>query len=220
MTLNRKRLPEQIAELLRTAIVAGQYRPGQRLLEAELSQSLGVSRGPLREAFMLLLAEGLLVGEPWQGVSVVELGERDLQEIFSLRRALEGLAVEMVAEHHDGDAIRELRSIVAEMKKPSVRRDYAKLMVLDLEFHATLCRLSGHSRLTDAWNRLRQQLVPFFLKAEPLFDDREIFERHSELIDEIESGDVRRAVDCIRSQIDDGWERLRTTLVGGEPMKT
>lgn len=218
MALNRKRLPEQIADLLRGAIIKGEYRPGQRLLEAELSQRLGVSRGPLREAFMLLLADGLLVGEPWQGVSVVELEERDLWEIFSLRKVLEGLAVEMIAENHDEATLRELRSIVERMNEPEARRDYVQLMFLDLEFHATVCRRSGHTRLADAWNRLKQQLVPFFLSAEPLFDAQEIFERHNELIDEIASGHVPRAVSCIRSQIDDGWKRLQSSRVGGEPM--
>src|SRR5690349_11978372 len=89
-------LHKEIATAIRNAILKGELRPGERLIEGELAERLGVSRAPLREALKQLIAEGLLVNVSRRGTTVIELTEKDIREIFSLRMALESLAVELI----------------------------------------------------------------------------------------------------------------------------
>ena len=94
----RKSLGEDVAERLRTAILHGELSPGQRLREEELGARLQVSRGPVRDAFTLLEREGLVRPARNRGVSVVELTRNDLEEIFTLRSALEPLATSLAIQ--------------------------------------------------------------------------------------------------------------------------
>src|SRR5450755_4185891 len=98
---NRKSLGEDVAERLRDAILHGELSPGQRLREEELSARIQVSRGPVRDAFILLEQEGLVRSSRNRGVSVVELTRTDLQEIYTLRSVLEPLAISLAIEQGD-----------------------------------------------------------------------------------------------------------------------
>lgn len=212
MEIAKTLLQDQIAAALRQAIISGEMKPGERVVEADLAAQLGVSRAPLREAIKQLVAEGLLTNEPWKGASVVKLGQKDLWEIFSLRRALEGLAVEILTEARDPKHLKQLSAIVDEMRRAVAQRDLVALVDLDMGIHQTLCELSGHSRLYEVWMRMNRQLRIFFATAERLYEDWEIIERHERLLEAIASGDRARAVAEISEHVQNGAHRLQQIL--------
>src|SRR5471030_423386 len=110
----RLALPEAVAERLRTLITEGELAPGARLNERALSERLGVSRTPLREAFRMLAADGLLVQLPNRGAQVVSLSADDVRHAFEMMATLEGLSGELaVARLTEGDLV-ELRALQTE----------------------------------------------------------------------------------------------------------
>ncbi len=151
-------LRAQIAERLRAAILAGDIAPGAPLVETALSERFDVSRGPLREALRQLIEEGLVVTVPYTGTHVASLSVEDVQEIYSLRTALETFAFEQVWDRRD-DRFR------AELK----RRNNALITTIDdgddrasigaeLVFHSLVYEASGHRLLQRAWAGLRGRL--------------------------------------------------------------
>src|SRR5918993_1901760 len=98
---------DYVLEHLRNCVIQGRYAPGQRLIEADLTRDLRVSRGPLREAFRRLSAEGLLESVPHRGAVVRRLTLREMKELFQIRVQLESLAAQLAAEAIANPAIRE-----------------------------------------------------------------------------------------------------------------
>ena len=111
----RLTLPEAAAERLRALIIEGELAPGARLNERELSERLGVSRTPLREAFRMLAADGLLVQLPNRGAQVVALSPDDVRHAFEVMASLEGLSGELAAARLTDRDLTDLRALQAEM---------------------------------------------------------------------------------------------------------
>ena len=144
-------LRHEVTDSLRKAIASGLLEPGQRLMEVDLAQELGVSRLPVREAIRNLEHEGLLVSIPHRGTFVVEVTESDIREMFSLREALEALAARLVAERANQEEVQSLQRLVDAMGVASGRRNYADLFAIDTTFHTQLCSMTGHMRLLKHW---------------------------------------------------------------------
>lgn len=199
--ISRNLIPDEASAVIRGAIAAGDLQPGERLIEATLAEKLGISRAALREALRDLTAEGLLVTKPHHGTFVVELTETDVAEIYSLREVLETLAVELLVDRVSAAELALMRDVVRRMRKAVRDRDQKVIVGLDMEFHETLCKVSGHSRLHQTWSRMAGQLLTFFAKADPLYDDEAFVDRHLQLIDSIASADRAEAVATIREHI-------------------
>jgi DNA-binding GntR family transcriptional regulator len=208
---SRKSLGEDVAERLRTAILHGELSPGQRLREEELGAVLQVSRGPVRDAFMLLEREGLVRPARNRGVSVVELTRNDLEEIFTLRSALEVLAISLAIQRGDASDRAEMDQALAEMKSAFSRRiterDAAQL---DVQFHDTVYRAAHHQRLSSAWEQIRLPTYWFMLSRNVASPDwREATIRgHTELVRVIKAGDEGVAAEAIREHISFAYQRI------------
>jgi DNA-binding GntR family transcriptional regulator len=98
-------LPEKIAQALADRIIAGEYQPGERLIEGTLAKALNVSHGPIRDALRLLQNSGLVTIAPYRGACVTELSEREIREIYQVRAALVGLRARWFAEDPQRDAL-------------------------------------------------------------------------------------------------------------------
>ena len=190
-------LADNVVERLRRAILHGDFEPGERLREEQLAAALEVSRGPIREAFAQLEREGLVQRRRHRGVVVSRLSERDLAEVYSLRVALEALAIRWAARNATTDDHERMERAVAAIGRsisPDVSvRDAAQV---DLEFHDLVYEAAHHQRLQRAWLDLRPQVFLFFLSrdyvATPEF--REVMVRtHSELVELIRARDEKRA---------------------------
>jgi len=177
---------DEVAEAIRKAIASGRLRPGQRLIESKISEEFGVSRAPLREAFCQLESEGLVISRPRRGTYVRELSHSDAWEIYSLRAALEGLAVSLVASSADSDTIEGLRSYIRTMKACAAEDDVARLAEIDFQLHEHLCRSAGHKRLLEAWLAMIGQIRAFVSVADMSYlSPKEVVRRHEAVVDAI-----------------------------------
>jgi GntR family transcriptional regulator of gluconate operon len=204
-----KSLAEDAADLIREQILAGGFSQGEHLVEARIAEQLNVSRGPVREAFKLLRAEGLLEEEPRRGTFVVSLSPADVREIYGLRAAIEGRAARLMAGAEDGEARRELRSLYETLAAAIREGDAASVFRRDLEFHDGLCRLSGNARLHEVFGRY----VPM-LRALLRLDERvytsfdEVALEHLPLVEAIEAGDAERAAAIAEEHCDHAGELI------------
>lgn len=185
---------EAIVQRLRALIVSGDVRPGDRLVEERLTDMFGVSRPPLREALRILQRDGLVQSLPRRGYIVAPITPEDVREIYSLRFALERLAIELGVPVQDRSRLEPMRAALAEMKVAADLGDDNAVLAANSRFHMGLVALPGHGRLTTAYEGLRLQLelcMAYNLKfRERLYGDRQdVHPRHARLLESIEHGD-------------------------------
>jgi DNA-binding GntR family transcriptional regulator len=202
-------LAEDAADMLREQILAGGYRQGEHLVEARIAEQLNVSRGPVREAFKLLRAEGLLEEEPRRGTFVVSLTPDDVREIYGLRAAIEGRAARLLANMREPHIIVELRTLLARIEQAVAEDDAAAVFQHDLEFHDGLCRLSGNARLHEVFTRYVPMLRALLRLDERIYPSLgEVARQHLPLVESIERGDPGRAAALAEGHCDQAAELI------------
>lgn len=197
-------LAEDAADVLRTQILAGGLPRGAHLVEARIARQFNVSRGPVREAFKLLRAEGLVEEEPRRGTFVVTLSSVDVREIYDLRAALEGRAARAIARQRDPDAMAELRGTLDAIAAAAASGDVRAVARFDLEFHESLCRLSGNRRLHQVFQRHVPALQTLIKLDEYLYRSLpEIAAQHEPILAAIRAGDAERAAAACEAHSDE-----------------
>jgi DNA-binding GntR family transcriptional regulator len=141
----------QVYRALRSAIVTLQVQPGQALSETEIAQRFGVSRQPVREAFIKLAEAGLVEVRPQRGTFVVPITARDVLNARFIREAVEVAVVGVLAERATPAVIAELRRRIAEQREAARGDDWPAFLVSDEAFHRTLAESAGHA---SAWRTL------------------------------------------------------------------
>jgi DNA-binding GntR family transcriptional regulator len=154
----RLTLPEAAAERLRTLIIEGDLAPGARLNERELSERLGVSRTPLREAFRMLAADGLVMQLPNRGAQVVALSPDDVRHAFEVMASLEGLSGELAATRVTDSDLVELRALQAEMEKAHGRHDLPTYYRVNRTIHERINVIAGNPVLIQTFRTLNTRL--------------------------------------------------------------
>lgn len=152
--LGRERAPEQVTSRLREAITSGALRPGDRLLQAELAEQLGVSRMPVREALRRLEAEGLVELQPYRGALVANLSSVELQEIYEIRATLETLALRLGVPSMDATALEKMEATLHRM---DTETDSLVWLALNTEFHTHLYKSAGRRLLLEHIESLRNK---------------------------------------------------------------
>lgn len=155
--VDRRTLQEQAHVALRERILAGDLPPGTRILEAEESARLGVSRGTLREALRQLEEQGLLVRDPRRVVSVRKLNAKEITDLYSVRGALEVLAVRLICDLPPAKrmhAVSELRAHAEQLAQATAVQSAGDQVAADLSFHDKLCLLSENTILLSQWRGL------------------------------------------------------------------
>ena len=187
-------LREAALAAIRQAILCGDLKPGQRLMESDIAEQMGMSRAPVREALRQLETEGLLVSEPHRGTFVAELSSTDLWEIYTLRAAIESLAVRIVTEKASAETLAQLQQAVADMAQAAREGNLVRLAALDMSFHEMLCRASGHSRLLDVWLSMTVQIRTFIDLTHTLcLPADELVCLHTEVVEHIQNGRAEEA---------------------------
>ena len=186
----RQALPEAAAERLRTLIIEGDLAPGARLNERELSERLGVSRTPLREAFRMLAADGLLVQLPNRGAQVVALSPNDVRHAFEVMASLEGLSGELAAQRVTDADIAVLRAMQTEMEAAHARRDLPVYYRVNREIHDRINAIAGNPILTHTFRTLNARLhaLRFRSNLVPAKWDQAVAE-HRDMIDALAARD-------------------------------
>lgn len=154
----RELLAERIAGSLRAAIIDGRLQPGTRLTETDLAQRLGVSRVPLREAFRVLEAEGIVSIQPHRGVTISPLSRKEMLELFEVREMIETKAAELLAVHRDPAVMRALQAMGDEMRVAVEAGDLDAYYRLAAAFHDALVAGSGNGILGRLHAQIRLQL--------------------------------------------------------------
>lgn len=156
-----KPLREVVSEALRNAIQEGILQPGERLMEIQLAEELGVSRTPIREAIRKLEQEGFVVMIPRRGTYVANISLKDISQVYEIRSALEELAAGLAAERITEDEIELLERMVVEIGDHIESGDMDKIVAADVEFHDVLYKASRNLRLAEIVNNLRDQILRF-----------------------------------------------------------
>jgi GntR family transcriptional regulator of gluconate operon len=203
----RRSLAEDAADRVRREILTGGFRQGERLVEARIAQELGISRGPLREAFKLLRAEGLLKEEPNRGTFVVRLSGTDVRDIFELREALETMAVRLVVDRRRTSELRDLRRLLSRLEDAASKGDVQAVSRADLALHEAICRLSGNAHLHAAFTRDFPTMLALIHIDDQLYPSLEAMAReHAPILDAIEQGDADLAVKYLQAHIREASE--------------
>ena len=158
---NYKPLRELVFESLHEAIISGQLSPGERMMEIQLAEEMGVSRTPIREAIRKLELEGLVLMIPRKGAYVAGLSMKDIADVFEIRRALEGLAAELAAERITDEELEELERYLVKIAEEIEAQDLDKVVAIDTDFHTLIYNASRNQRLTQIISNLREQIQRF-----------------------------------------------------------
>lgn len=216
----KRTLAEDIADRMREAIIRGQFAPGQRLREEQLATSLEVSRGPVREALILLEHEHLVVVRRNRGAIVAHLTEQDLEEVYSLRIAIERLAARWAAARATDDDLDHVQEMLEEFKSalegPVGEHDAAEL---DVRFHDAIYRAAHHRRLYAAWSSLRPQVRVFLLRRNIANPDWRplMVSGHQVILDTLKARDAAAAEDAIASHVSAAYDRIRAEFEEKRP---
>ena len=151
-------LRDVVFNTLRQAILRGELQPGERLMEIQLAQRLGVSRTPVREAIRKLELEGLVLMIPRRGAEVAEITRQDLEDVLEVRAALEELAVKDACEHITDEQLQDLKKAANEFKRSLEGTDLVACAEADIHFHEIIYAATNNKRLVQMLNNLREHM--------------------------------------------------------------
>lgn len=158
---NYKPLRELVFESLREAIIQGRLKPGERLMEMQLADEMGVSRTPVREAIRKLELEGFVVMIPRKGAYVAGISVKDIVDIFEVRAALEALAAGLAAERITDEELEDLERTLVQISEVSDRKDLNAIVETDTNFHELIYRACRNERLVQIITHLKEQIQRF-----------------------------------------------------------
>ena len=181
--------PSLVAARIRAGIFDRTFPPDGQLNEVELARDLGISRGPVREAFQRLIHEGLLRAERNRGVFVVALDLDSMRDVYFVRDVIEQAAALRLAERHDQVALGDLEKIVGSMKG-ALTGEWSELVAIDLEFHRTLVTAAGSERLLRMFEPIYAETRLLLSYLEIHYEDRaDLHDEHRGILEAISSGD-------------------------------
>ncbi len=208
---HKRNLAGDIVNRLRDAIYNGQLAPNERLREEVLASVLGLSRGPVREALAQLEREGLVIRQPNRSATVARLSLDDVEEVYSLRLALEQLAAKQAIQHGETRYFDEMQKVVNDMGECVVRGiTTQEAATLDTRFHELIYEASQHKRLLNIWSTLRPQIYIFLLSrnvANPDFGQY-LVPGHQRLLDLLRSHDEAGALTALQDHLRVAYERI------------
>lgn len=192
---------EEAYNFLLEAICTGRYRKGERLIAEDIASEIGMSRMPVREAFRRLDAQGLVTLRPNRGAVVSGLDIEQMQEVFEMRSALEGLAVRVAVPNIGERQLAALERLLDEMDE--YRNDSAGWVSLHRTFHEYLCSLSKRPRLMKHISALYALIeAPMRLWLQQLEKPVSARQEHAAILDAIRAGDAAQAEAVVREHIE------------------
>lgn len=195
-------LREVVFNTLRDAILRGELEPGERLMEIQLAEKLGVSRTPVREAIRKLELEGLAMMLPRRGAIVAAITISDLKDVLEVRRVLEGLTIELACKRMTEDELNKLKESGEEFAKAIKEEDLTEIAKRDVAFHDIIYNSSRNQRLIQILNNLREQMYRYRLEYIKDANKRgTLVEEHKSIIESIEAKDATMAKKAIKKHI-------------------
>ena len=202
-----------VFQTLRQAILRGELKPGERLMEVRLAKKLGVSRTPIREAIRKLELEGLVLMIPRRGAEVAEITEKSMRDVLEVRRALEVLAVSLSCDRISGEQIEALKEAAEEFDRSLTLDDVTRTAEADVHFHDIIYRSTDNQRLIQLLSNLGEQMYRYrveYLKHREFHP--QISREHKELISYLEAGQKGQAEEKIAVHIDKQAQAVLETI--------
>ncbi len=196
-------LRDVVFNTLRKAILTGELKPGERLMEIHLANKLGVSRTPIREAIRKLELEGLVIMIPRRGAEVAQITEKSLKDVLEVRRALDALCAELACDRISGEETVKLKQACDEFERAVATEDATTIAAADVAFHDIIVRATGNERLVQMINNLSEQMYRYrfeYIKDESRHDN--LVREHRIIYDSIILRDKAKAAEAAKHHID------------------
>ncbi|MBC2576695.1 GntR family transcriptional regulator [Peptostreptococcus canis] len=212
-----KPLRDVVFENIRGAIMDGTLKPGERLMEIQLAELLGVSRTPIREAIRKLELEGLVVMLPRKGAYVANISKKDLIDILEVRIGLEGMAAFYAAERISDEGVKKLEKISEELKEYVCKNDVKNMLIKDEEFHNCIFEFTGNSRLKSMMLSVWETVYRFRLKYMSDYSSAvNIVDEHKKIIDALKKGKADLAEKLAKEHIEKAEQFMIEKLMQDE----
>jgi len=205
-----KPLRELVCEHIRQAIIDGTFAPGERLMEIQLAEEMGVSRTPVREAIRKLELEGFVVMIPRRGTYVANLSIKDINDVYEIRSSLDVLAAGLAAERITPEEVVSLQNFIKELDRHIEEGNMEKVVETDTAFHDVLYKASRNERLCNIISNLREQITGIrgtSMRYPGRLKDTQ--EEHRKIVEAIAARDVDRS----RAAAQIHMENARRTLM-------
>ena len=206
-------LRDVVFQTLRKAILRGELKPGERLMEIALANRLGVSRTPVREAIRMLEQEGLVIMIPRKGAQVAQITMKDLNDVLEVRLGLEELAMQFACKRITQEEIGEMKQALEEIERLQEAEDVTALAEADVAFHDIIYKATDNKRLNQIINNVREQMYRY--RVEYLKDSRTrgtLLKEHREIYEAVAGRDEERAKACIRCHIMNQQQSIARSL--------
>ncbi len=203
-------LRDVVFHTLRKAILTGELKPGERLMEIHLANRLGVSRTPIREAIRKLELEGLVTMIPRRGAEVAQITEKSMKDVLEVRRALDALCVELACDRISEEEIGRLEAACAEFEKATQTGDATVIARADVALHDIIVAATGNQRLVQLVNNLSEQMYRYrfeYIKDESQHE--RLVEEHRIIYESIRAKDKTAAAAAAKVHIDNQKSVMR-----------
>jgi DNA-binding GntR family transcriptional regulator len=206
---NYKPLRDVIFDTLREAIIAGELQPGERLMEVQLAEKMGVSRTPVREAIRKLELEGWVLMTARKGASVATFSVKDIMDVLEVRAALDGQAAFLSAIRIKGDELKELKNIEAQFMKNVEKGNLQDIVKKDVEFHEVIYKSSRNDKLMQIVSNLREQVHRFrIIYTKDFSITQNLVKEHMEILEAIDSRNAEKAQKAAYAHIENQKEAI------------
>lgn len=195
-------LVEQVRDALINEIAAGHLKPGERIIQEQIAQALGVSRQPVQQALMLLRNQGVLRDAGGRGLIVAPLDPDRMQHVYEFRAAIEGLACRLAAQHHGEQARRQGMAFIEVGRKAVASGSVPKMIAADIRFHEFLYQLAGNPLIGPAMDThltYTQRAMGEVLVQDQ--NPRDIWDQHAAILQAIAEGDADAAEQLARDHL-------------------
>jgi DNA-binding GntR family transcriptional regulator len=208
-------LSDEVARRLREQILSGQLADGARIVERDVAQDMGLSRGPIREALRQLEHEGLVLWLPRRGARVASITRDDAEEFLALRAAVEPVAVEFFLKQSTPEMFVPLDDCLERLQRAADSEDWPSVTLLHMEFHSLIYTLSGRKRLQRVWELLRVPVLQTFRLHRPLVESiEELPAMHYRILDALKQGPLSAAKKVARQHVVE-YEQVLLRLMPG-----
>ena len=206
-------LRDVVFNTLRRAILKGELKPGERLMEITLADKLGVSRTPIREAIRKLELEGLVVMAPRKGAKVASITERDLNDVLEVRKGMEVLAISLACKRITGEELEKLETIEQSFQKLIESGNLTELAEMDVKFHDTIYQATNNQRLVQLLNNLREQMYRYRMEyLKDIAVRRTLAEEHKAICRALRERDEQQAEQYVSIHIDNQQKAISRSL--------
>ncbi len=206
-------LRDVVFQTLREAILKGDLRPGERLMELQLAAKLGVSRTPIREAIRMLEQEGLAVTIPRKGAEVARMTEKNMEDVLQIREALDDLAVQVACDKMTEQQLKNLALAMKNFENAIQTGNLSKIVAYDVEFHDIIYESTDNPKLVTLLSNLREQIYRYrveYLKGKENYPM--LIKEHETILEALREKNKERVVEAMHSHIRNQAETVKNII--------